>query len=158
KGHSNAGGLVLVSEQVLSQEVATSPETLGAELGKLERAGLVEILSPRPFIVIRLKMWPGRRSGSKKTAPKPGPVADRVYSFQSSLSQSMDERNSYRQTDESDSLLGEILETLGESDPTTFRGAIENYSPQVIRTALARVRRMRTIHKNRTAAFRYLLP
>jgi hypothetical protein len=70
----------------------------------------------------------------------------------------MDERNSYRQPDGSNPLLQEILETLGESDPATFRGAVDHYPPHVIRTALSRIRRMKTIHKSRTAAFRYLLP
>ena len=55
-------------------------------------------------------------------------------------------------------LLREILETLGESDPATFRGAIRRYPPGVIRTALDRTRRMKTVRKNRTAVFRFLLP
>jgi hypothetical protein len=51
----------------------------------------------------------------------------------------------------------EILETLGETDATTFEGAIKNFSPEVIRKALDRVRRTRSLRKNRTALFRYLL-
>src|SRR5258706_11834013 len=148
KGHANSRGLVLVTDEDLSKEVTTSPGTLSDKVGKLERAGLIEILSPQPFIVIKLKMLPGQRHDHAKTAPKTGAAPDRTYSFQSSLSQSMLERNSYRPP-EGEALLQEILETLGEIDPTTFRGAIENYPPHVIRTALPRIRRMKTIHKNR---------
>ena len=158
KAHANSRGLVLVTDDDLAREVPASPGTLSDEIEKLVRAGLIEVLSPQPFLVIKLKTWPARRSDSAKTAPKTGVRSDRAYSFQSSLSQSIDERNSYRQPDRSDPLLHEILEALGESDPTTFRGAIENYPPHVIRTALTRIRRMKTIHKNRTAVFRFLLP
>jgi len=51
----------------------------------------------------------------------------------------------------------EVLDTLGETDPTTFEGAIRNFPPEVIRKALDRVRRTRSLRKNRTALFRYLL-
>src|SRR6185295_4040343 len=158
KRHANSRGLVLVTDEDLAREVPASPGALGDELEKLVRAGLIEVLSPQPFIVIKLRMWPGRKLGPTKTAATTVAPVDRAYSFQSSLSQSIDEGNSYRQPVESNPLLKEILEMLGESDPTTFRGAIDNYPPHVIRTALARVRRLKTIHKNRTAAFRFLLP
>jgi hypothetical protein len=63
---------------------------------------------------------------------------------------------SYRPTDD-DALMREILETLGETDPSTFEGAVKNFAPGVIRKALDRVRRTRSLRKNRTALFRYLL-
>jgi hypothetical protein len=56
-----------------------------------------------------------------------------------------------------EALLGEILETLGETDRTSFEGAIKNFAPDVIRKALDRVRRTTSVRKNRTALFRYLL-
>jgi hypothetical protein len=55
-------------------------------------------------------------------------------------------------------LLGEILETLGETDERSFEKAVELYSPHVIRLALDRVRRAKGIRKSRTALFRHLLP
>ena len=64
---------------------------------------------------------------------------------------------SYRRQAEKRWVLREILETLGESDPTSFEGAIKNFSPDVIRKALDRVRRTRSLRKNPTALFRYLL-
>lgn len=68
-------------------------------------------------------------------------------------------KESYRPSDaEGETLLQEILDTLGETDPTTFRGAIRSYAPGVIRTALARIRKMKNIQKNPTAVFRFLLP
>lgn len=59
---------------------------------------------------------------------------------------------------EAEALLSEILATLGESDPTTFRGALRAYSPIIIRTTLARIRKMKHVRKSRTALFRFLLP
>jgi hypothetical protein len=55
-------------------------------------------------------------------------------------------------------LMREVLETLGESDPATFTGALEHYAPAIIRKALERVRAAGSIRTSRTALFRYLLP
>lgn len=57
-----------------------------------------------------------------------------------------------------ETLLKEILETLGERDGKPFEKAVELYAPHVIRTALDRVRRAKGVRKNRTALFRHLLP
>ena len=59
---------------------------------------------------------------------------------------------------ERENLLKEILDTLGESDPSTFRHALTHFPPAVIRLALERVRAMKSIRKSKTALFSYLLP
>ena len=105
--------------------------------------------APLPFLVIK---WSGQ-------SPKSPNSEANAYSFKSSLSQSKQLKESYRPSEtDPEALLQEILDTLGETDPTTFRGAIRSYPPGVIRTALARIRRMKNIQKNPTAVFRFLLP
>src|SRR5262249_16052771 len=106
-----------------------------------------KILAPSPFLVLKLNSWSGRSQNSTDSAASP-------YSY-SKLS-SMQLKDSYRPTDRH-ALMHEILETLGETDPTTFEGAITNFPPEVIRKALDRVRRTRSLRKNRTALFRYLV-
>ena len=146
---TNHRDFVIVRGSVLLDELRVTPEVLEAAIRKLEADRLIEILSPLPFLVVK---WPGKRS--KSLNPE-----DNAYSFQSSLSQSKHLKESYRSTKvERDALLQEILDTLGESDPTTFRGAVHSYPPGVIRTALARIRRMKNVKKNPTAVFRFLLP
>jgi hypothetical protein len=142
---ANTRGTVLVRIDVLSECARTTQEEVGGALAKLERAGLLTVQSPAPFLVLKLRSWSGR-SGNTADSQTP------AYSYSKLSSNRLNE--SYRQDD---GLLREILDTLGETDPTTFEGAVRNFSPDVIRKALDRVRRTRSVRKNRTALFRYLL-
>lgn len=147
--HTNHRDLVIVREPALLDDLRIGVDQLRAGLRELEERRLIEILSPLPFLVVK---WSGKGT---RTARSSG----NAHSFKSSLSQSKQLKESYGPTDvEDEALLREILDTLGETDPTTFRGAIRSYSPGVIRTALARIRRMKNIQKNPTAVFRFLLP
>ena len=142
-------GIVRGRGDVLAEEVGSAKEEVGAALDKLERAGLLTILAPFPFLVLKLSSWSGMGT-------KPAISRAASYSYSKLLSNPENESKSYRPTGD-DSLMREILETLGESDPTSFEGAIKNFSPDVIRKALERVRRTRSLRKNPTALFRYLL-
>lgn len=155
RDRANGRGLVMMREGRLRKELNATESELRTGLKKLEESALIEILAPGPFLVLKLRIWPGKRENA--------PNADAIpysYSFQSNLSQSkqLKRSNSYSKTEGTPSLLKDILDTLGESDPNLFRQAIEHYPESVIRTALARVRSAKSIHKNRTALFRYLLP
>jgi hypothetical protein len=149
RGRASHRGIVPVRGDALAEEVGAPKEEVGAALDKLERAGLLTILAPSPFLVLRLTSWSGMRA---KPAVSPAPA----YSYSKLSSNPANEIKSYRPTSD-DALLREILDTLGETDPTTFEGAIKNFSPDVIRKALDRVRRTKSLRKNRTALFRYLL-
>lgn len=155
---ANSRGISLANEDTLIRDLQSSPESLQQALSELEARSAIDILAPPPFLVVRLKKWSGKSLRHANPAVESAARRDHAYSFQSSLSQSQQLNESYRQPTGDENLLREILETLGESDPTTFRGALHSYSPVVIRAALARVRRTRMIRKNRTAVFRYLLP
>lgn len=147
KERANARGIVPVRGDVLAQEVGARQEEVGAALDKLEQAGLLKILAPFPFLVLRLRSWSGKSARPATSRPV-------AYSYSKLSSNRLSE--SYRPIG-GEALMREILETLGESDPTTFEGAIKNFAPHVIRKALDRVRRTRSLRKNRTALFRYLL-
>ena len=144
---ANSRGIVPVRGDVLVQEVGAPQEEVGAVLDKLERAGLLRVIAPFPFLVLKLSSWSGMRS-------KPTNARPVAYSYSKLSSNRSNE--SYR-PGQDDALMREILETLGESDPTSFEGAIKNFPAEVIRKALDRVRRTRSLRKNRTALFRYLL-
>jgi hypothetical protein len=147
RARATSRGIVPVRGEQLAKEVEASPEEVGAALGKLERAGLLKVLAPFPFLVLKLTSWSGDRLKAAVSAPT-------AYSY-SQLSSNLLNK-SYSPTGD-EALLREILDTVGETDPTTFEGAIKNFSPDVIRKALDRVRRTRSLRKNRTALFRYLL-
>lgn len=146
KMHATTRGIVPIREEVLLREVRATREDIGIALDKLEHAGLVKIFAPFPFLVLKLQTWPGRDSEPRDSRPP-------AYSYSRLSSNRLNE--SYRRG--GDALLREILDTLGETDPTSFEGAIKNFPADVIRKALDRVRRTRSLRKNRTALFRYLL-
>ena len=131
---------------MLAEEVGASQEDTGAALNSLARAGLLQILAPFPFLVVKLRSWSGKSTKSADSRPS-------GYSYSKLSSNRLNE--SYRHADAA--LLREILDTLGETDPTTFESAVRNFSPDVIRKALDRVRRTKYLRKNRTALIRYLL-
>jgi hypothetical protein len=144
---ANTRGIVPVHGDVLVQEVGAPQAEVGAAIDKLERAGLLRVMAPFPFLVLKLRSWSGK-------TPHPGTSRPVAYSYSNLSSTRLNE--SYRPAGD-ESLLREILDTLGESDPKSFEGAIKNFPANVIRKALDRVRRTRSLRKNRTALFRYLL-
>lgn len=150
---ANHRDLAIVRDSALLDELRVDAGALVVALRQLEDAGLIEVLSPLPFLVAKIRT-PWRGSGPK--AQHSGP---NVYSY-SKLLQTKQLKDSYRPTElaANDGLLHEILGVLGEDDPAPFRKAIDHYSPHVICTALDRVRRAKSIRKNRTALFRHLLP
>jgi hypothetical protein len=155
RGRANAHRIVPVRGDVLAQEVEATQEEVGTALDKLARAGLVQILAPLPFLVLKLRKWSGEPAKTADSAPA-------AYSHSQQLFQSQHVKASYgpdgERAEPVGDLLREILETLGETDAASFEKAVELYSPHVIRTALDRVRRARGIRKSRTALFRHLLP
>lgn len=149
RDRASTRGVVPVRGDILAREVEASQEDVGTALDKLERAGLLKILAPFPFLVLKLTSWSGKTSNPADSRPA-------TYSYSQLSSKQLNESKSYRPVGD-DALLREILDTLGETDPTSFEGAIKNFAPEVIRKALDRVRRTRSLRKNRTALFRYLL-
>ena len=154
RGRANSRGIVPVRGEELIQEAESTREEVGTALKKLERAGLLTILAPFPFLVIRLRTW----AGNSAQTPDSG---ENAYSA-IQLLHSQHVNSSYRRTGAhwpiDAALLQEILATLGETDGKSFEKAVELYSPHIIRIALDRVRRAKGIRKSRTALFRHLLP
>ena len=150
----NPFGVAMTREGWLKKELGVTGRQVRSGIRKLEESGLVEILNPFPFLVLRLKTWPGKRQNAGSSSP---PYS---YSLQSKLLPTKRLKKSYSDSagELPPSLLQDILETLGESDPTLFEKVLKHYPESVIRTALTRVQSAKSIKKNRTALFRYLLP
>jgi hypothetical protein len=147
RNRASTRGIVALSGETLVEEAGVTQAEVGTALNRLERAGLLRILAPFPFLVLKLHSWSGH--GGKAADSEPG-----AYSYSKLSSNRL--KDSYRPQG-GDGLMREILDTLGETDPTSFEGAIRNFSADVIRKALDRVRRTKSLRKNRTALFRYLL-
>src|SRR5262249_26134762 len=131
-------------------------------LQDLERSRLITVLSPGKYLVIRVAPWPGHDSRSTQNAHEMASSGSRGYSY-SFHKHTIDESKAIAAgaegADAGETLLREILETVGESDPATFRGVLTHYTPADIRMVLDRVRRTppEKVRKSKTALFRYLL-
>lgn len=145
-------GLAMIREPELIERLRTTPGWIRKSLRDLEAAGRIRILSRLPFLTLKLVSWSGQCS--KSAIPKAS-----SYSFKHLTDKSIAIEGEDRGTGEGEGLLQEILETLGESDPTTFRGALDHYPAATIRSVLERVRATpnEKLRKSRTALFRYLL-
>lgn len=149
---ANSRGLVLVRDVALLEELSVTGSELQQMLAKLERDRAIELISPPPFVALRLRVWRGKQENERNSS----------YSAIQQLLPIQRVNSSYRHGGAfgpiDQALLKEILDTLDESDAKGFEKAVELYSPHVIRKALGRVRRAKGIRKNRTALFRHLLP
>jgi len=148
---ANRKGLAFAKQELLLEELDCDPEKLALAVEAIESRGAITILSPLPYLVVKVQSWSGSEENSAETRVSP-------YSFSSSHPRN-NSKNSYREAlVDSGRLLQEILLVLGEIDPEPFRKVTELYTPHVIRVALDRVRKAQSIQKSRTALFRYLLP
>ncbi|MBI5466613.1 MAG: hypothetical protein HY975_00145 [Candidatus Kerfeldbacteria bacterium] len=57
---ANTRGIVPVRGDVLVQEVGATQEEVGAAIKRLERAGLLRVMSTFPFLVLKLRSWSGK--------------------------------------------------------------------------------------------------
>jgi len=149
---SNDRGVALCRLDRLAADLQCSEEEVQGWLGVLHGAGLIEPTTPPPFLVIRLRFWSGEAANAAESA------AAYSNSFQAiQRRESKSNSNSSKRVDEREALLQEILETVGESDPTQFRAVLDLYAPDVIRAVIGRVRMAGEIRKSKTALFRFLL-
>lgn len=163
RSRSNHRGLVIVRAQVLEDALHASFEEVHHALVTLEREKHLRILSPLPFLTVALprRMWPGTKAEPAENAPQTGAPDARGHSY-SFHNQSIESKAIAIEdggVGEGETLLQEILAGLGESDPSSFRGVLEHYSPAAIRAVLTRVGATppERVRKSRTALFRYLL-
>ena len=150
-------GTVCRHIDTLAEDLHVTTEQINEWLDRLVDAHLVEIHSAPPYLVLKLTMWSGSEGKPEHSEPS-------AYSYSQEPLHKQPLKDSYRpaaagaKQSANKTLLGEILETLGETDGASFEKAVELYSPSIIRAALQRVRRAQGIRKSRTALFRHLLP
>jgi hypothetical protein len=160
--HALAGGTVIRTRERLAEDLAVSEADIDDLLGRLERAGLIELRSPAPFLAIRLRFWPGRRP-----RPRPLPPADALSLVEVPVGSSSKQQHAAafkqfgdRGPGEGVPLATEAAGVLGVAAENAELAALLSAFPEpLIRRALTRVRAtpMREIRKSRLALFRYLL-
>lgn len=157
RGSANRRGLAVAAKARLVNSLGCTPAELAAAVQGLVDRNAIEVLSPLPYLVARIRpSWAGSGEGIANPSGNSAPP----YSYADS---SIDKkamkamRNSYSAETDAE-VLAEILATLGETDAEPFRGLLAHYPRAVIHRALDRVRTAKNIQKSRTALFRYLLP
>ena len=161
---SNIHGTVFRHIDRLATDLSVTTERIERWLKLLADSELIEIQSPAPFLVIKLGMWSENTPAMTSATPEnrfEGKASQQADSYSYS---SLENNKAIAAEDggagEGDgSLLQEILGTLGETDPESFRKVLQHYDPSTIRQALERVRSTPPdrVRKNKTALFRYLL-
>ena len=133
-------------------------------LASLSEAGLVTVLSPSPFLVIKLPLWSGNAPQSAANPPSISGQSGEVHmevpvSSSSAAAAASSNLGVDGGRGEGEGLLRDALATLDEADPEDLRQLLGQYPVEVIRRALRRVQATppAQIRKSKTALFRYLL-
>jgi len=133
-------------------------------LDRLSKSRLIEVLSPPPFLVIKLRSWSNSNHSEQANPPASSSQNGNLHievpvSSSSSAAAAFSKREDGG-LGEGEALLRDVLDALGEeADPEEFRALLPRYSPATVRQALRRVETtpVGQIRKSRVALFRYLL-
>lgn len=159
---ANFRGIVCRRSDRLAEGLAIEESRLTEWLSRLETAGLVELQSGSPFLVIKLNPWsgspdPGATSGPDSTRPAASLQSEVPVS--SSVAAAASSNREDGGQGEGEALFAEVQAVLGDTDAAEFRDVHMQYAPAVVRQALRRVQTTPAaqIRKSKAALFRYLL-
>lgn len=159
---ANRHGLVLARSDQLEAALGFSPEALSAALTALAARGKLEILAPRPYLVLALlpRVWSGSKSSG---ASKRQQISSDSHPSQEEVPVSSSAAAAATATEDGGSgeggrLLAEVLTVLGpEARREEFAALLAGRSPALIRRCLKRVEATKRIRVSRAALFRALL-
>jgi hypothetical protein len=161
--HANPRGIALVAEDILIRESRLSRAAIAPMLMKLDRAGLVEVLSPLPFLVARLRgSWsgnsPSRVREQQQISSSSVSVHREVPISSSNRAAAATQQSEDGGAGEGEQLLDQVLAVLGpEADRDEFRAILAGHHPALIHRCLRRVESTKTFRVSRAALFRSLL-
>ena len=138
---ANRRGIVIVAESTLLSEVGADRESVTAELEKFERAGLVQVLSPLPFLALKLRSWSGSSSPKERKEQQNSTVQRPIHEAVpvSSIAAAATQHREVGGAGEGEALLDEVLRTLGpEAERDEFRTILAGHHPTLIHRALKR--------------------
>jgi hypothetical protein len=151
-------GLVIVREAVLLDETMMSAEQLRAALDRLVEDGVVQVLSPLPFLVLK---WSGSntpRVPSKQQISEQEQNTHMEVPVSSSSAAAATQQREVGGAGEGGPLLEEVLTVLGrEANREEFRRLLAGYPAALIHRCLKRVEATKQIRVSKAALFRSLL-
>jgi hypothetical protein len=168
---ANHRGQVIARSAWLEESLACSIQEIEPALGALVAAGKVEIVSPLPWLIVKVRKMDTTVASTTPSWSGSNPA--RVHSQQQSSS---NQRSMHSEVPvssaaaaamqqredggagEGEVLLGEVLAVLGpDADRDEFRLILAGQSSTLIRRCLKRVQATRSIRVSRAALFRSLL-
>lgn len=161
---TNSSGHVCRTLDSLAKDLGVRPGQAEVWLARLIHAGLVSVHVPAPYLVIKLRFWPGsdgsmappagKISGDGGDSHKDVPVSS--SKLQAAASSKTEDGGA---GEGGDALLAEVLRVLGGTDATEFRDLLAQFPKAVVLKALLRVKTTppSEIRKSKAALFRYLL-
>jgi hypothetical protein len=157
--HANSRGLVLATESQLLSELEISRESLAHKLRSLELEGRVRVISPLPYLALKLFSWPGSSSASmhneQQISSSPGSLHREVPVSSRAAAATQQEDGG---AGEGEALLSHVLDFLGsDADRDEFRTILAGHDPALIHLCLRRVQTTKAIRVSRAALFRSLL-
>jgi hypothetical protein len=159
--HANHRAIALVTEGVLLQESGLSRDGVAVTLNKLDQAGLVEVLSPLPFLVARLRgSWSGSSSSRVRNKQQISSSSAGVHIEVpvSSRAAAATQQSEDGGAGEGEPLLEQVLAVLGpDADRDEFRTILAGHHTALIYRCLKRVEATKTVRVSRAALFRSLL-
>src|SRR5262249_39107430 len=69
RDHANPRGIVTMRGSALVQRAEAQQDEVDLALGRLAKAGLLTILAPFPFLVVKLRSWSGKTASAPVSAP-----------------------------------------------------------------------------------------
>lgn len=169
--HANTAGHICRTQSTLAADLHVTEGVVEQWIATLATTHLIEIHTPSPYLVLKLRFWRGSGAASSPTDAEIGlqaglqkpvqsnvPVSSSLLLPDSFTSKPID-RGVDRGLGEGEGLVVEAQAVLGLADVAPLRDLIALHPPPVVRQALARVAATpgEQIRKSRFALFRYLL-
>lgn len=155
-------GTVIRTRTRLSEDLSVPEHRVDAWLERLVEAGLVKVVSPAPYLVVRVDSW---SSQSRRGSPSGHTGApSRINRSKAALENGNSNSRTIQQAigdggpGEGD-LLKRARSILGDLEESELRLILETHSPSRVARVLDRVEKTppERIRKSRLALFRYLL-
>jgi len=162
---ANSHGLVVRTRMRLAGELTVSEHDVDRWLARLSEAHLVRLLSPAPYLAIKLLFWSGdaasvvekpQQSASKSASShREVPVSSNSNAAAIALSSNAGDRGQ----GEGDALAAAIRAILPDAESAEVERILTRYPHAVLRKTLDRVEKTPAsrIRKSKAALFRFLL-
>lgn len=169
--HANTAGHICRTQSTLAADLNVTESVVEQWIANLAATHLIEIHTPSPYLVLKLRFWRGSgasstladaenglQTGLQKPVQNNVPVSSSLLLPDSITSKPID-RGVDRGLGEGEGLVAEAQAVLGLAEVAPLRDLIAQHPPPVVRQALVRVASTPAaqIRKSRFALFRYLL-